>query len=239
MKSNNASPLALSWTESLLHRVKTLWLLKMTGTIGGIWGFFLLYFWTQQSRAAHAVTVPITAVDHWVGVSQSALLPYASLWVYVALAPALARDLAGVRKYVSGALVMALLGLATYWFFPTATPAFGVHWSDYPALQVLKAADRGGNAFPSLHVAFAVYSGAIIAGELRSCSAPAWVRGANWLWCAAIVYSTLATRQHVAIDVAGGLAVAAVGLLACGSRALAGFIRGEPATQASQRARNG
>ncbi|MFD1577656.1 phosphatase PAP2 family protein [Ramlibacter ginsenosidimutans] len=233
MKSNNASPLALSWTGSLLHRLQTLWLLKMTGTIGGIWGFFLLYFWTQESRATHAVTVPMTAVDHWVGVSQSALLPYASLWVYVALAPALARDLAGVRKYVSGALIMAFLGLATYWFFPTTTPAFGVHWSDYPALQVLKTADRGGNAFPSLHVAFAVYSGAIIAGELRSISAPPWVRGASWLWCAAIVYSTLATRQHVAIDVAGGLVVAAVALLACGSRAMTRLIRADSGTQAS------
>lgn len=233
MKAYDATPLVLSWTDSLLRRVKTLWLLKMTGTIGGIWGFFLLYFWTQESRAAHAVTVPMTAVDHWVGVSQSALLPYASLWVYVALAPALARDAAGVRKYASGALIMGLLGLATYWFFPTTTPAFGVHWSDYPALQVLKAADRGGNAFPSLHVAFAVYSGAIIAGELRSCSAPPWVRGASWLWCAAIVYSTLATRQHVAIDVAGGLVVAMVALLACGSRALKRLIRVDAGTQAS------
>ena len=233
MKSNNASPLALSWAESLLRRLQTLWLLKMTGTIGGIWGFFLLYFWTQESRATHAVTVPMTAIDHWVGVSQSAFVPYVSLWVYVALAPALARDLAGVRKYASGALIMAFLGLATYWFFPTITPAFGVHWSDYPALQVLKAADRGGNAFPSLHVAFAVYSGAIIAGELRSFSAPAWLRGANWLWCAAIVYSTLATRQHVAIDVAGGLVVAAVAIVACGRRAETRLIRADSGTQAS------
>ena len=46
----------MSWTQSLLHRVRTLWLLKMTGTMGGICGFFLLYFWTQESRAMHAVT---------------------------------------------------------------------------------------------------------------------------------------------------------------------------------------
>ena len=225
MKSNNASPLALSWTGSLVRRIRTLWLLKMTGTIVGICGFFVLYFWVQESRATQAVTVPMTAVDHLVGVSQEALLPYASLWVYVSLAPALAGDMASVRKYVSGALIMAFLGLATYWFFPTTTPAFRVHWSDYPALQLLKATDRGGNAFPSLHVAFAVYSGAFIAGELRSLSAPPWVRRANWLWCVAIVYSTLATRQHVAIDVAGGLVVAAVALLACGSRALKRLIR--------------
>lgn len=233
MKSNNASPPALSWTGSLVRRIRTLWLLKMTGTIVGVGVFFLLYFWVEESRATQAVTVPLTAVDHLVGVSQAALLPYVSLWVYVSLAPALAGDMASVRKYVSGALIMAFLGLATCWFFPTTTPAFHVHWSDYPALQVLKAADRGENAFPSLHVAFAVYSGAVIAGELRSFFAPPWVRRANGLWCAAIIYSTLATRQHVAIDVAGGIVVAAVALLACGSRTPNRLIGVESGKQAS------
>ena len=32
---------------------------------------------------------------------------------------------------------------------------------------------------------------------------------ANMLWCGAIVYSTLATKQHVVLDVVGGLALGA------------------------------
>ena len=27
----------------------------------------------------------------------------------------------------------------------------------------------------------------------------------NWTWCTGIIYSTLATRQHVAVDVLAGL----------------------------------
>lgn len=228
MKSITASAQALSWTQALALRIRTLWIAKMVGTTLGIYGFFLLYFWVLHSTAGRAYVVPMTVVDHWVGIHQDALLPYVSLWLYVSLAPAIAADADGLRRYTIGAAAMAALGLLIYWLFPTTTPAFGVHWSDYPALQMLKDADRGGNAFPSLHVAFAAHSGMVIAGELLAVSAPAWVRGANWLWCAAIIYSTLAIRQHVFIDVVGGLALAAIGLLACRSRALADLLALRP-----------
>jgi len=36
-------------------------------------------------------------------------------------------------------------------------------------------------------------------------NAPLWLRGANWLLALAIVWSTLATRQHVLLDVIAGL----------------------------------
>jgi membrane-associated phospholipid phosphatase len=204
--------------RSLALRIRTHWVLKMFGTMLGIYGFFLLYFWVQRSQAARAMVVPMTFVDDWVGISQYAVLPYASLWLYVSLAPALAANMAALRSYITGAVTMAGVGLATYWLFPTRTPAFDVDWSGYPALHLLKATDLGGNAFPSLHVAFAAQAGAVIARELRDVGAPAWVRATNWLWCTAIVYSTLATRQHVAIDVVGGLLLAGVALGVCALR---------------------
>ena len=220
MKSRSVSRSAAPWTQTLAQRFRTLWLTKAMGTTLGISAFFFLYFWVMHSMAGEAVTVPMTPVDRWVGVSQLALLPYVSLWLYVSLAPALAADMAALRTYISGALTIAGLGLATYWLFPTTTPAFGVDWADYPALQILKATDLGGNAFPSLHVAFAAYSAVVIANELRSLDAPPWMRGGNWFWCAAIVYSTLATRQHVVIDVLGGLFLTFVALRMCRSRTM-------------------
>lgn len=220
MKSRSVRRSAAPWTESLARRFRTLWFTKMMGTTLGISAFFILYFWVMRSMAGEAVTVPMTPVDHWVGVSQFALLPYVSLWLYVSLAPALAADMAALRSYIAGALTIAGLGLATYWLFPTTTPAFGVDWADYPVLQILKATDLGGNAFPSLHVAFAAYSAVVIGNELRSLDAPPWLRAGNWLWCAAIVYSTLATRQHVVIDVVGGLFLTFVALRMCRSRTM-------------------
>jgi membrane-associated phospholipid phosphatase len=205
MKSKSASPPQVPWKQALSQRVRTLWVLKMLGTTLGITGFFILYFWVMRSTDRPATVIPTTPVDSWIGVYQLALVPYASLWFYVSLAPAFAADLRALRRYVAGALAIAASGLATYWLFPTTTPAAGVDWSDYPALQFLKAADNGGNAFPSLHVAFAAYTAVVLARQLRELQAPTWVRAGNWIWCAAIVYSTLATRQHVIIDVAGGL----------------------------------
>jgi membrane-associated phospholipid phosphatase len=206
------------WTVGVARRIRTLWMVKALATTLGISGFFFLYFWVMRSGDGHAWVVPPVVIDGWIGVSQLAVLPYASLWVYVSLAPALAADMASLRRYVAGALVISVVGLATYWFFPTMVQTPVVDWSDYPALAFLKARDAGGNAFPSLHVAFAAYSGVVLARELRSVHAPAWVRWANWLWCAAIVYSTLATRQHVVLDVVGGLLLAGVAVQICEHR---------------------
>jgi len=215
MTSMSAEPQAVSWMRSIARRLGTHWVLKMFGTMLGIYGFFLLYFWVQRSQADRAMVVPMTAIDDWVGISQYAVLPYVSLWLYVSLAPALAANMAGLRSYITGAVTMAGVGLATYWLFPTRTPAFPVDWSGYPALHLLKSTDLGGNAFPSLHVAFAAHAGVVIARELQDVDAPAWVRAFNWLWCVAIVYSTLATRQHVVIDVVGGLMLAGVAVAVC------------------------
>jgi len=220
MQSKSASPLAAPWMRAIAQRVRTLWVAKMFGTTFGISGFFVLYFWIIQRRGADAVVVPMTPMDSWIGVSELALLPYASLWLYVSLGPALAASAASLRTYVRDAGIIAALGLAVFWLFPTTTPPFGIDWSLYPSLQLLKASDVGGNAFPSLHVAFAAYTAVVIARELRSVAAPTWLRACNWLWCVAIVYSTLATRQHVLIDVLGGLFLTWFAFRVCRSRAV-------------------
>jgi membrane-associated phospholipid phosphatase len=219
MKSTCPSPPQVPWLQGLARRIGTHWVVKMLGTTAGISGFFILYFWVMRSTGGQAVVVPATAIDQWFDVHQLALVPYVSLWFYVSLAPALSANLAALRNYVLGSAVMAGVGLATFWFYPTTTPVMDVNWSHYPALEFLKRADSGGNAFPSLHVAFAAFSAVVIARDLRELGAPAAARAANWLWCAAIVYSTLATRQHVVIDVAGGLLLAWLAVLVCRTHA--------------------
>jgi len=42
---------------------------------------------------------------------------------------------------------------------------------------------------------------------MRRFRAPLWIHLVNWAWCIGIIYSTLAVRQHVVVDVAGGLAL--------------------------------
>ena len=44
---------------------------------------------------------------------------------------------------------------------------------------------------------------------LREMGAGRFVRALNWLWCLGILYSTVATRQHVSLDVLAGIALGA------------------------------
>lgn len=180
----------------------------MIGTTAGIAGFFFLYFWVMHNPPSVPAVMPLTPIDHWVGVSDDAMLLYGSLWFYISLAPAFAKDKAELWACAQGAAVMAAIGLAVFWFFPTTVPAFPVDWSQYPALQFLKATDVGGNAFPSLHVAFAVFTAVLLGRQLRSVDAPSWTHWVNLLWAFGIVCSTLATRQHVLLDVLGGALLA-------------------------------
>ena len=199
----------MPWHRALGQRFATLWVVKMIGTTVGISGFFLLYFWVMHNPPSEPTVMPLTPLDHWVGVSDDAMVLYGSLWFYISLAPAFAKDKAELLAHARGAAVMAAIGLVVFWLFPTAVPAFAVDWAQYPALQFLKATDVGGNAFPSLHVSFAVFTAVVLARQLRSVGAPSWVRWLNLLWAFGIVYSTIATRQHVMLDVLGGTLLAA------------------------------
>jgi membrane-associated phospholipid phosphatase len=64
--------------------------------------------------------------------------------------------------------------------------------------------DASGNACPCLHVAFAVLTGLWLEWLLKQMGAPRVLRVLNACWCGLIAYSTLATKQHVAVDLAAG-----------------------------------
>ncbi|MGJ7501269.1 phosphatase PAP2 family protein [Variovorax sp. ZT5P49] len=200
---------SVPWYMALGQRIATLWLVKMIGTTVGISGFFVVYFWVMHNPPSEPMVMPLTRIDHWVGVSDDAMVLYGSLWFYISLAPAFAKDKAELWACARDAAIMAGVGLVVFWLFPTTVPVFAVDWAQYPALQFLKATDVGGNAFPSLHVAFAVLTAVLLERQLRSVQAPVWLRVLNLLWAFGIVYSTLATRQHVLLDVLGGTLLAA------------------------------
>ena len=77
-------------------------------------------------------------------------------------------------------------------------------WSQYPAFAFLRSVDASGNVCPSLHVAFAVFTAIWLDRLLRQMGAGCGVRAFNWLWCLGILYSTIAIRQHVVLDVLAG-----------------------------------
>jgi membrane-associated phospholipid phosphatase len=59
------------------------------------------------------------------------------------------------------------------------------------------------NAMPSLHAAFLIYMGALAWRTFGRAISP-WGISVAILWGGAILYSTIATRQHYALDLAAG-----------------------------------
>ncbi len=180
-------------------------LLKAFGTMIFIGIFFGAYFYLLKFPTFAITHMPFTALDRLIAFQPLALPVYLSLWVYVSLPPVLMGTRPELYGYTLAMAITCLAGLLIFFFWPTAVPPIDIDWAQYPGVDFLKNVDAGGNACPSLHVATAVFSGRWLHYLLRRIQAPIWLLLINWLWCIGIVYSTLATRQHVIVDVVGGL----------------------------------
>lgn len=195
---------AILWHKEIARRTLALWPFKAIGTTLFLTIFFNAYFAVLHNPSHPPFIMPLTPIDQWIPLSAKAFPVYVSLWVYVSLPPSLIASLRTL--FVFGAWIAALCigGLLLFWLFPTAVPATNVNWADYPEMAFLKGVDSTGNACPSLHVATAVFSALWLARLLQVATAPDWLRVLSALHCIAIIWSTLATRQHVFLDVLGG-----------------------------------
>lgn len=194
----------VTWRRELRRRLRTRTVAKGLATTLGVSAFFIAYFWVLHHPFTAPALMPLTALDHWVAFEPAALPLYFSLWVYVALAPALldcGRDLAA---YGLAALAISVVGLGIFMVWPTAVPPAAIDWSLHPSIAFLKDVDLAANACPSMHVAFALFTGIWLDRMLREMHSRGWLLGLNWAWCAGILYSTVATRQHVVLDVLAG-----------------------------------
>lgn len=198
------------WARALAQRIGTHSVLKACATVLGIAAFFVAYFWVLRHPLGTVQTMPRLALDRWLAFEFSAMPLYLSLWVYVSIAPALLPDRAALIGHALGCTTIAATGLAIFLLWPTKVPPLGAEAAAHEGMAMLRGIDLSGNACPSLHVAFAVFAAASLAHELRVVAAPRWLRAGSLLWCLGIVYSTLATRQHVVLDVLAGAALGGV-----------------------------
>lgn len=176
---------------------------------------FGLWFWLVYGLcdviAAHA--------DHYhdVRIAMDGRLPFvpAFAFAYLLINPLLAapaillRDVAkAIALYATLAVEVAVAGLV-FILFPVAP-------MNYPtaaapaAMRLADAVNLTYNLFPSLHVALALSCGMALSGDLRG--PPKLLL---WLLVAAIVLSTLLTKQHYVADVAAGSALALATMRFC------------------------
>lgn len=178
---------------------------KLVGISLFMWVFFSAYFHLLRHPAYPVTTMPLTAFDALVPFQAGALPVYLSLWFYVGIPAGLAASLREAVVYGLWSAGICLTALVCFYFWPSAVPPFALPPDAGAGFAVLRGVDPGGNACPSLHVANALFAATAIDRLLRGIGAPAPLRWLSAAWFVAIAWSTMAVRQHVALDVAGGL----------------------------------
>ena len=193
-----------AWVGEMLFRMRLHLALKLVGTTAFTWVFFIAYFHLLRHPAYPVTVMPLTALDHWIPFLPHTLVAYLSLWFYVGVAPGLQRSFAELVVYGLWVGALCLAGLGFFYFWPTQVPVMPVDLTGIAGFEVLKGVDAAGNACPSMHVAVAIFTALRLDDVLRQAATPRYLRAANVVWFAAITFSTLAIRQHVALDALAG-----------------------------------
>jgi hypothetical protein len=162
-------------------------------------GFFAAYFILQHVHVFAVHVMPVGPIDEMIGFHPGFTILYVSLWPYMSIVPWLTDDLVQLLRYAKVLCAICLIGLIIFLIWPTAIVR-PIGNTD-PLFRFLIRFDGTVNACPSLHVTFAVFSALCISDFLCGLRIAASARIVSGLWCAGIVYATLATKQHVFVDV--------------------------------------
>ena len=172
---------------------------------------FNLIFWSgYELLGRHAFfplhELPLTWLDR--------VIPYQPQpwgWIYLSqfsftsLLPWLLSTRNDVLRCTLGLAVMSAISFSVFLFFPVAAPA-RIDAQGHLAMNVIAVYDGPLNCFPSLHAAYLFYM-AGLGWRLFGNVAPSIVIGLSLIWGASILYATIATRQHYALDLVAGAAV--------------------------------
>lgn len=200
------------WSQQAAHRFKSLWLLKIVGITICITAFMVLYLTMQQHPQFPVTRIPPTALDRMFGFHAWSMVPYCSLWLYIGFPAQLLLHRREYVAYVSSVVALATIGCVIFLFWPTRIIQPAIDWAMYPPVAFLKSVDAaaGGNACPSMHVGFSVLTVLWLQRLLRRISAPLIVHLANVAWCVLIIWSTMALKQHLIVDVVAGALLALI-----------------------------
>lgn len=109
--------------------------------------------------------------------------------------------------FLAGEVLAKLICLLIFLLLPTTNVRPAVEGTSlFDALmRFIYAKDAPDNLFPSIHCLVSWYC---VIAVRRNKAVPLWYRGLSVLLCLAVCLSTLTTKQHILIDVIGGVALA-------------------------------
>ncbi len=190
----------------MIARLKAQWRFKLRLTLLINVFFWAGYGWLGRHTVFPRWVPPLTWLDTtipfqprpWAGV-------YLSPFLFTGGLPWLIDTRDGVRRYSVGLAVMSAVSFVVFLLLPVASPR-PPEVAVEGAMAVILGYDGTLNAFPSLHAGFLAYM-ARLAWRMFGGAAPVTVGVVTMVWGSAILYATIATRQHYALDLVAGVLV--------------------------------
>lgn len=164
------------------------------------------YHFLQLHHFFTPVELRPSLVDLAIPFDQRFVWIYLSVYLMMPIGPVLMNTREQLFRYAGGILLISLLADTVFIFYPTTCPR-PTPIGNSRLYQLLVTIDNPFHGFPSLHAAFAVYSALCAWRMLRQFSWRSSADAAVWIWAILILYSTLATKQHMLVDIAVGSAL--------------------------------
>jgi membrane-associated phospholipid phosphatase len=168
--------------------------------------FWVGYFRLEQLSHGSVTQMPVSAVDRVIPFTPSAAFVYVSQFITVPLVVWLMTSRPQLLRCCRGLLLLMGGSFLVFYFWPTVISRPGIAPGQFFIYDLVVGADKSGNACPSLHAAFGIFTAGCAWEVFRGWRNGRWLIGASWVWMAAILASTLLIKQHVFLDLlAGGL----------------------------------
>jgi len=192
--------------------------------------FNAFYFLPQWVAWRAPVRLPMTIVDRLVPFDPGWVYVYVSMYVMLLIPPLLTTRGESLWRYTISATIMFLAAAVFFVLWPVEYPRPALTGVAPWVYHIVISLDRPVNSIPSLHAGLVAYTLFFAARALDD--VPVGMRRSIlWVgttWSAAILYATLATKQHYLLDLPAGV------LLAWLAHALAWRGAARPAAVAQQ-----
>lgn len=194
--------------NSPAFRFRQLWPAKIyVGLFHLVW-VGVPYTATQYVDLFPATMMPQTAIDRAIPFSDTSIWIYLSMYVFMPLMLLMIAERYELSRYLWGIGAIGLLSCLVFFFFPTGVERphdiNEMHW----LYRFIVTIDKPVNACPSLHASQCFYCAMLGHVMSKQLPRPTIWRIIIWVWLAAILYTTLSTRQHVFVDIFAGSALA-------------------------------
>jgi membrane-associated phospholipid phosphatase len=182
-----------------------LWPLKLGVTAVVSVLFWSCYLFLSRHPLLPVHTLPLTWFDTWAGYQPNPWAwVYESIFLLTGISPWLIISREQLRRYIVGFALLSTVSFVVFALFPVASPRLtDSQLSTF--LIFITQVDGPMNAFPSLHAGCLIYALALI-WHLFGPRLNPMVAILLLVWAGLILFGTLATKQHYAVDLlAGGL----------------------------------